>query len=209
MRLQANACVRLQLLLGQRPNETAAMRWLDVDAFVGHGRWMNPSSVRKDRKVNVVPLGPLATRILEDLRPLTGLGERVFRDLSLRNEVRWWRPILGHAMTEGAAHFTRLDLRRTCATGCAAAGAQPYTVSRILGHAIPHGQVAITMIYDRFSRLPETAAALNAWAAHVGGLVTCSACGGAMRNEGRTLRCSACGREREQPRADVVPIARV
>ena len=44
--------------------------------------------------------------------------------------------------------------------------------SRILGHSIPHGQATITAVYDRFDRLPETAAALNAWARTVSFLVS-------------------------------------
>src|SRR2546428_767491 len=66
------------------------------------------------------------------------------------------------AMSLGAQHFTKHDLRRTCATGCARLGASDFIVSKILGHATQPG-VQVTQVYNRYRHLSEMASALNAW----------------------------------------------
>ncbi len=161
------AAVKLLLLLGQRSGETLAMRWTDLQLSVA--TWRIPGEFRKNDRPHVVPLPPLVVRILKALRRGADLGHRVLAGVSIDNPHRWWDPIRDRAIKEGAEHFTRHDLRRTCATGCARLGASPFIVSRILGHASQPG-VQVTGIYDRYDRLPEMASALNAWAAHVDSL---------------------------------------
>ena len=164
-RKPAGACVRILLLLGQRGTETLLMRWADVDLVAA--RWTIPGSFRKGGRTNVVPLPPQAVKILKQLKAVTGTQERVFAGASVHNWVRWWEPIHTATVAAGAAPFHRHDLRRTCATGCAAAGAEPHIVSRILGHKALAGTLAVTGIYDRFDRLPQVHAALTAWASRV------------------------------------------
>lgn len=159
------AAVRLQLLLGQRPTETLLMRWADVD--LKGQRWTIPAAFRKGKRSQVVPLSKTVVELLEDMQQLTGDHERVLQGASVKNWLRWWRPIHDRAVKLGAQPFTRHDLRRTCATGCASLGAPPHVVSRILGHRTTAGTVAVTGIYDRFDRMPEIAAALTAWAGRV------------------------------------------
>ena len=124
---------------------------------------------RDDGKPSAVMyFSPLAMRVLEQLRPLTAGSERVFGGVSEVNAERdWWGRVRARAMSAGVEHFTKHDLRHTCATGCAALGASESTVSRILGHKVVAGILAVTAIYDQYSRLPEMASALGAWAAHV------------------------------------------
>lgn len=166
------AVVRLLLLLGQRSTETVEMRWRDVRLEGKIPAWSIPGRFRKGGRQHVVPLSPLATQVIEQLRPVTAHSERVFDGVSEVNAERdWWGKVRARAMAAGADHFTKHDLRHTCATGCAVLGASESTVSRILGHKVIAGTLAVTAIYDQYSRLPEMATALNAWASHVEQLV--------------------------------------
>ena len=99
--------------------------------------------------------------------------DRVFEGVSAVNADRdWWGRVRQKAMSLGAQHFTKHNLRRTCATGCARLGASDFIVSKILGHATQPG-VQVTQVYNRYSHLSEMASALNAWAAHVEKITAC------------------------------------
>lgn len=166
------AAVKLLLLLGQRSGETIEMRWEHVD--LAAGLWTIPGLGRKGGRLHVVPLPPQAIAIIEGLRGRTGARPRVLAGISNHNPQRdWWGTIRDSVMAQlptGTAGFTRHDLRRTCATGCARLGAAPEVVSRILGHALYRGGPVVTGTYDRYDRLAEKLAALMRWATWVEGL---------------------------------------
>ena len=166
------AVVRLLLLLGQRCSETLEMRWTDLELDAEVPIWTIPGEFRKGNRLQVVPLAPLPVAILQTVKTLAGKKDRVFAGVSLANAERdWWAAVRREAKTNGLReHFTRHDLRSTCATGCSRLGAAESTVSRILGHAVVAGTVPVTTRYDRFAHLPERVAALRAWADHVAGL---------------------------------------
>jgi integrase len=167
------AAVRVLLLLGQRCSETLEMRWADLELDADVPTWTIPGEFRKGNRLHVVPLAPLPVTILRAVKALTGEKDRVFEGVSLGNAERdWWAAVRGEAKKGGLKdHFTRHDLRSTCATGCSRLGAAESTVSRILGHALIAGTVAVTTRYDRFAHLPERATALRSWANHVTVLV--------------------------------------
>jgi integrase len=169
-RLVLAGAVKLLLLVGTRRSETLNMRWSDIDERAQ--TWTVPGMFRKGGRTHVVPLPPLALRVLADLRPVSGDAPWVFvgkRGASLANNPAGWTEVLRSA---SGLKFTLHDLRRTCATGCARLGASESTVSRILGHKAIAGTIAVSGIYDRFDRLPEIRAALTAWANYVERLVT-------------------------------------
>jgi integrase len=146
------------------------MRWSDIDEHAQ--TWTVRGMFRKGGRTHVVPLPPLALRILDDLRPVTSRSSWVFvgkRGASLANNPGRLTETLRKASD---LDFTLHDLRRTCATGCARLGASESTVSRILAHKAIAGTIAVSGIYDRFDRLPEIRAALVAWASYVELLVT-------------------------------------
>jgi integrase len=166
---QVAAAVKILLLLGQRSTETLEMRWSDLDIDAEVPIWTIPGRFRKGHRLHVVPLSPLASRILAGLRAFTGDRIRVFDGVASANAERdWWGAIRERAMAGGIRErFTRHDLRSTCATGCSRLGVAESTVSRILGHAVIAGTVPVTARCDRFAHLPERAAALKAWATHI------------------------------------------
>jgi integrase len=166
---QVAAAVKILLLLGQRSTETLEMRWSDLALEADVPIWTIAGRFRKGHRLHVVPLSPLAARILAGLWPITRDKTRVFDGVMSANAERdWWGTIRKRASANGIRErFTRHDLRSTCATGCSRLGAAESTVSRILGHAVVAGTVPVTARYDRFAHLPERAAALKAWASHV------------------------------------------
>jgi integrase len=169
------ATARLLLLLGQRSTETIEMRWTDVD--LDAALWTIPGQYRKGGRPHAIPLPPLACQIIRALKPATDGPPRVLAGVSVDNPMRWFDPLRDQAMALATkakvtlAHFTKHDLRRTCATGCAKLGAAETTISRLLGHAVIAGTIPITAVYDRFTRLDEVKSTLAAWADHVEALV--------------------------------------
>jgi integrase len=170
VRPEVATAVRTLLLGGQRSTETVEMRWSDLDLDASPVTWTIPSQFRKGGRLHVVPLSPAVVRLLKALPR----GEvRVFSEVYEGNAERdWWGGVrercaaLAKARGVVMERFTKHDLRRTCATGCAKLGASDFTVSRILGHAVLPG-VQVSRVYNRYEGLPEMAAALRAWAGHV------------------------------------------
>ena len=165
---QVAGAVKALLLLGQRSSETIEMRRSDLD--LAARTWTIPGTFRKGGRTHVVPLSSTALQMIGDLSTKV---DRVFEGVSAVNAERdWWDRVRQKAMRLGALHFTKHDLRRTCATGCARLGASDFVVSKILGHATQPG-VQVTQVYNRYSHLNEMASALNAWAGHVEKITTC------------------------------------
>lgn len=170
--VQRAALARLLLLLAQRSGETAAMRWQDLDQ---RGKvWLIPGEFRKGkrgkRRAHAVPLSDQVLAELELLRPVTGDDERVMPWADAHHR-HWVRPLKHRAAALGlAVRWTPHDLRRTAATGMARLGTSRSVIALILGHEMHEGG-AVSGVYDRYDRMPERAAALGAWAAHVERLV--------------------------------------
>ena len=67
-------------------------------------------------------------------------------------------------------HWTFHDLRRTAASGMARLGFPVHVIEAVLNHT--GGQISgVAAIYNRHRYLPEKRRALEAWAAHVTGLL--------------------------------------
>jgi len=194
----ACAYARLILLCGTRRLETALARWRDVD--LERGTWTIPREHRKGaRRGLVVPLPPLAVGLLRDLAgvlprdPEAALSERLRGHLppggaaecsppeDRRQDpgARVFGSILYHSdetvkrlRRASGVNFVFHDLRASCATGCAEAGAAPHVVALILGHVGVPGVPSVTSLYDRGDRTPEVRSALSAWAARVEALAS-------------------------------------
>jgi len=151
-------CFKLLLLLGQRRNEVAHMKWDHVkfeDAL-----WTLPKQETKAGRRHEVPLAPMVMQMLEHVprtgqfvlsttgnTPISGFSKAKNR-LDKLSEVANWR-----------LH----DLRRTAASGMAEIGIAPHVIEKILNHS--SGQISgIAAIYNRHAYLREKTDALNAWA---------------------------------------------
>lgn len=111
--------LRLQLLLGQRIGEILAMRKAEIDRE--EKVWRIPASRAKNGKAHVVPLPPMARKLIyermlqvewQHLFPNSAGSTRTSQNLG--NVLQWAQPVFGFKSTDGkAAPFTTHDLRRT------------------------------------------------------------------------------------------------
>jgi integrase len=163
----AAACARIELLLGQRPTESVSMEWADIDS--DRAEWSIQE--RKGDIPNLVPLPPLATTILDGIKPITGSRRRAFHGVSMANPERdWWDDIRARAVAVGKGqgwdvqHFTRHDLRRTCSTRMGDLGVPDEVISLVLGHV---KRDLTGRVYNLSHRMGERRAALIKWSERV------------------------------------------
>ncbi len=166
----SGAFVRMLILLAQRRDETAKMRWADVDLV--NAVWTLPAKSTKSGRPHRVPLPAPAVELLSSL-PRLGEGEFVFT-------TDGKHPISGYSKIkeriEALAKIERIDrkgekqndwrfhdLRRTAATGMGDLGVAGSLISKILNHV----EGGITKVYNRSEQLPERRHALEAWARRV------------------------------------------
>jgi integrase len=154
--------LKFQLVTAQRIGEILSMRWADITDNV----WTIPSQVTKNRQRHLVPLSPLAQRLLVQTAetalpsrfvfpsPLPHVDKPIGYGTVSRNLLHQVLPALE------LAHFTTHDLRRTAATMMAASGAERDNIKRILNHV----DSSVTAIYDRYSYLNEKRHYLEKWA---------------------------------------------
>jgi integrase len=162
------AAVRVLLLLGTRRSETCSMRWRDLDLEAKPALWTIPAADRKGGRALAVPLAPAVVSIIEAL-PRRGVfvfaGKRGGPLNS--NPARWSAAV----RAASGVTFSPHALRRTFARGVAKLGASSELVSRLLGHKLAAGALAVTEGYSEYDFLPERAAVLASWAAHVARVV--------------------------------------
>lgn len=162
------ALFKVLLILGQRLGETLAMRWTDLNLTVDQPLWTIPANTRKGRlgreRIHILPLPPLAVTVLRDLKRVTGKRERVFHKVSYNAREFWTHPVRNLSMKMGTEYWKVHDLRRTCATNLGELAIPDEVVSLVLGHA---KKDVTGRVYNLSHRLPELAAALAKWAAHI------------------------------------------
>jgi len=153
--------LRLLLLLGQRSTDTMSMQTADIDQ--NRREWTVPAPPRsKNSKPNVLPLPPMAWKIIE---PRLNNQGWVFP--SVRNQTRPGAKGDGRTTSTkearrrlreatGIEGWTGHDLRRTCRTIMAREGVKPHIAERVLGHV----QGGVEAIYDQHAYLSEKADAL-------------------------------------------------
>ena len=157
---------RLVLLIGQRPGETKAMRWGDID---GERIWTIPGTETKNKREHKIPLSSQALAIIEGLRPLTGDSEFVFAS-SRGGHIRWLQKMSQRIQKNTGFHFRPHDLRRTCATNLSKLGTDDVTIAKILNHSWPFRHM--TAVYNRWDKLPEMGQALQKWGERLERMVT-------------------------------------
>jgi integrase len=160
---------RFVLVTGQRRDEAARMRWVDVD--LDAGTWTLPAPATKAKRVHVVPLAPLAAGILQAVQrksdgrkpspyvfttagnvPVSGFSKAKPRLDAAIAKARDGKPLDA---------WTIHDLRRTCATGMAELGATEFVIGRVLNHA---AKGVTGKVYNQWGYLPEKRVALEKWA---------------------------------------------
>lgn len=152
--------LKLQLVTAQRKGEVASARWTDFDLKLDW--WVIPEEESKNKKFNRVPITPLASTLLKEIKLLS--GESIWLFPSPREGQHIAETSIDHAVREnadhfGIDHFTPHDLRRTASTQMASMGIDDNTVEKILNH-IP---AKLKKTYNLYSYDKEKRIALRKW----------------------------------------------
>ncbi len=152
--------MKLALVTAQRRGSVVTARWEDIDA--DQRLWTIPrGSIKGRRAAHVVPLSSLAIEVLDALRTRTGgvpvlfPGQQMDQPPHPRSLSRYAQIAMKAA---GLPNARTHDLRRSAATLMGRAGVSIADIKSVLGHS---GGGDVTLIYDRFDRLPERTAALE------------------------------------------------
>lgn len=171
------AVFKLLLLTGSRLDEVAGM---SVTELQDDGTWHLPGARTKNKRPHVVPLPQLAATIIAKVRRKSG-SPLLFSTTGTTPVSGWSRAkdrlddlMLDIAKAERhdakIEPFRLHDLRRTFVTGLVELGVPPHIVELAVNH-VSGVRAGVAGVYNRSQMLPERAAALQRWAAHVTGLV--------------------------------------
>ena len=154
--------LRLLLLTGARLNEVAGMTGseLSEDGMT----WNIPADRTKNKRPHVLPLSPLARKLLKRMAPST--SPLIFTTTGNS-------PVSGFSKIKARLDRKMLippwklhDLRRTAATGMAEIGIAPHIVEAVLNH-LSGAKASVTGVYNRAVYAAEKRLALERWAEHV------------------------------------------
>lgn len=160
--------VKLLFYTGARRGEVLSMRWRELDLV--ERLWRIPAARTKNHDTHVVPLSAGAMGVIETLGSTDDKLEWLFPSPTGAGPI--WAPqkAAERIRQRSGVAFRLHDIRRTVATGLAALGTPPAIVSAVLGHT-PPGPAA-TQVYNRYAPVREMRVALEAWAAHLAGVVS-------------------------------------
>jgi integrase len=161
---------QLLILLGQRREEIAGLRWSEFDA--GLTVWTLPRERAKNNVEHVVALAPWARKIIGELPRFAG-SDLVFTTTGAT-------PISGFSRAKATldtaiaelnggvpiAPWRLHDARRTFASNLARLGVQLPVVEKILNH-VSGSFSGVQGIYQRHDFADEKRHALEAWALHL------------------------------------------
>ncbi|MBI5193257.1 MAG: tyrosine-type recombinase/integrase [Nitrospirae bacterium] len=133
--------VELYLYTGLRRSELLRLSWTDID--VAHGFiYLRKTKTHLER---AIPLTEILTRLIEDLRNISGRREYLFRWKDKDVISRLFR----RAIKKAGVKKARLhDLRHTFASHLVMSGEELRTVQELLGHQ----QISTTLIYAHLSK---------------------------------------------------------
>lgn len=170
--------LQLALLTGQRRSELARMRWADLD--LQERVWILPAAATKAGRTHVVPLSPLAVKVLKSVTRKTVIDDGATKPSPWVFTTTGAAPISGFSAvkrrldsavsearkgtgTDDLPTWTLHDLRRSVATEMGRLGVSRFIIGKILNHS----DRTVTGIYDRHSYLAEKRHALETWNRHL------------------------------------------
>ena len=177
--------LKLQLVTAQRKGESIGAALSEFD-LKEEKVWIIPPERAKNGKTHRVPLSPLAVSLIEEAQTLAGDSQWLFPsprgDVPVKPQAvnqALYRACMPIAERPKAARLSKKpaigltgivphDLRRTAASNMAALGINRLVISKILNHV----ETSVTAIYDRHGYDTEKRHALEAWAAHLEGILS-------------------------------------
>lgn len=165
--LVTRCALRLAPLVFVRPGELRHAEWSEINTDAAE--WRIPAAKMKMRVQHIVPLSQQALAVLEELRPLTGLGRYVFpsertteRPMS-ENTVTAALRRLGYTKEEMTGH----GFRSMASTLLNELGWNRDAIERQLAHAERNN---VRAAYNFAEFLPERRKMMQAWAEHLDAL---------------------------------------
>jgi integrase len=163
------ACIKLLLLTGQRREQISHLKWHEV----GNDTLEWSAERMKGKRAHLVPQSVQAAAIIAEMPKLVP-------QVPKRDDYVWGDSPIGHfhrikdrldeCMGDTPKWVIR-DIRRSVATGMARIGIAVPVIEKILAHR--KGTFAgIVSVYQKYSFLPEMAAAMQKWADHIEDLVS-------------------------------------
>jgi integrase len=159
------AAARLLMLTGARREEISQLKWGEI---VGTNIELAADRT-KNGEAHTIPLSTPAREVLASIK--RAAGDYIFSVDGGKKPLNGWSP--AKVKLDKAANIApwRIhDLRRTLATGLQKMGVNLQTTEAVLGHT-SGSRAGVVGIYQRHDYATEKAAALEAWGAHVIGLV--------------------------------------
>jgi integrase len=172
------AMFKLMLITGQRRDEVAGMRWIDIkphaidaeatNSFVPvEWVWHLGGDQTKAGRSHDVPLSDLAMQVISTIPRFQSQFLFPARGKADRYATGFSKAKANCDKLCGFDDWRVHDLRRTAGTSMASLGIAVSTISRVLNHA----EGGVTKIYNRYSYHGEKRAALDAWAKKLAGTV--------------------------------------
>jgi integrase len=165
--------VHLMILLGQRRNEIAGMKWGEID--LDKAVWTMPPARVKNRRQHVLPLGPLALSILqarrEQFQHAPHKNDLVIPTLSRNGRgettISGWSWIKRKLdQLSGVKDWQQHDYRGSIVTICGDAGIENVdTLDTLLSHASSQTRAGIKGRYNKAKLLGQQRRAIEAWEA--------------------------------------------
>jgi integrase len=162
---------QLLVLTAARRSEIAQLRWSELDDPEKPTTITLKGDRTKNGETHIIPLSTPARALLARQEQHRIAGSDFVFTVSGRLPISAWN----HAKQDldamvGVKDWRTHDLRRTAATGLQRLGVALEVTEAILGHTAG-SRAGIIKVYQRHAYGPEKAAALEAWGAHVIGLV--------------------------------------
>jgi integrase len=177
--------LRLCLVTGQRVGEITGMTTKEID--LEQAVWTIPATRAKNGLQHVVPLSPMAIRIIRrQLDHVAALAKRAGREVptfvfpapgarssldnrAIAHALRRARDEKGKVL--GLTQWTAHDLRRTAATHMEELGISPFVIGHVLNHVSATRASITTRVYARYTYDREKREALNLWADRLNGII--------------------------------------
>lgn len=160
------------LLGGQRLSQLLRAQWADYDKEEGILRLIDKKGRGGRARVHLLPVSATVAEALERLHALNRGGSFIFStqlgktSIDVSTLSRHASEIGRAASEKGTEPFTAADIRRTVETRLAALGVTKEHRAQLLSHGRESDVQA--RHYDRHDYIPEKAAALAKWEAHLG-----------------------------------------
>jgi integrase len=167
---EGNDAIKLLILTGCRRDEIGKLRWSEIDfdralLLLGADRTKNKRPIE-------LPLSPLALAILRQRVGSQGTPKTANGNDAPVFDIGSW----SHCKAQldktlvGVAPWRLHDLRRSCATGMAELGVQPWIIENVLNHISGH-KTGVAGIYNRSKNEGPMRDALARWAHHIAVIV--------------------------------------